>query len=647
MRHTVNSHLIGKLLGAFFICIISTTNAQYIYTAVGGGRPIENIDALQVCAHPGDVASDANGNVFFIDQVNHAVRKFDISTAKVRTVAGGNGRGFSGDNGFAIAAKLDRPRSITLDNQNGILFIADFDNRRIRKVDLTTGLITTIAGTGAAGATGDGNPAISAPMTPNAIHVNGSTLYLADASASVIRKINLQTGIVERFAGTGEQGNSGDGSFATQAKIKFPSAIATDTNGAVYFTDGGNHNLRRVGVDGQISTVAGTTSGYSGDGGPATNAAFDNPTGLEIDQLGNIFVLDGENFRVRKITIDGIISTIAGKGNSGTYVEGGLAKNVRIEPLGIAVENGGNLLIATNYTIHSVDASTNTIQTLIGNGSPSFEGDGYNAVLAQLHQPSSIYKTTTGFYIADAGNNRIRKVNPSTSLISTIAGNGAFAFSEDGVPAVQASLYSADVLTVDLEGNVYFVERYSNRIRKIDAATQNISTVAGTGVLGYSGDGGPAGAAKLNSPRGLCLDPNGNIFFSDGNRIRKIDLNTNIISSVAGGDIAGFSGDDGLAINAKLNNPRRLTSDSQGNIYFSDESNQRIRKIISSTGIITTVAGNGSAGFSGDGGPATAAQLNYPAGISVDENGNLFIADRVNGRIRKVSSSNGVIITCG
>ncbi len=347
------------------------------------------------------------------------------------------------------------------------------------------------------------------------------------------------------------------------------------------------------------------------------------------------------------------------------------------------------LAAATSLTLllmsaNQVYSQTYTINTVVGNGAAAYSGDGGPAISAALNYPGQITLDASGnLYITDGLNHVIRKVNTS-GIITTIAGNGvalyipagiaidasgAIFFSEfgnnlihklttsgiittiagtgnagyagDGGLATSAEFLGSYGVAVDLSGNVYIADRNNHRIRKINTSGI-ITTIAGNGIGGYSGDGGLAASAMLNSPTGVTTDATGNIYISDqdNNRIRKVNT-SGIISTIAGNGIAGFAGDGGSATSAELNTPAHLTIDVLGNIYITEYLNNRIRKI-NTSGIISTIAGNGTFGFSGDGGLATSAELNGAYGVAVDASGNVYISDSYNNRIRKLSIITGI-----
>ncbi|MHB8389384.1 MAG: NHL domain-containing protein [Acidobacteriaceae bacterium] len=349
------------------------------------------------------------------------------------------------------------------------------------------------------------------------------------------------------------------------------------------------------------------------------------------------------------VLVSGVINTVAGDGTAGYSGDGGPATSAEFNsPDNVTVDSAGNLYIADYYNnrIRKVTASTGDISTVAGNGTQGYSGNGGLATSAELSFPEDVAVDSAGnLYIADAGNHVIRMVNASTGIISTVAGDGACGYSGIGGPATSATLCPQGV-AVDSAGNLYIADGSLNRILKVYASTGIITTVAGDGGLGYSGDGGPATSAELGSPNRVAVDSAGNLYIADlGNsRIRKVTASTGIITTVAGdGTVCPGSncGDGGPATSAELNLPWDVAMDSAGDIYIADANNNVIRKVDASTGDISTVAGpgNGTIVFGGDGGPATSAELSSPIGVAVDSAGNFYIADSGHQRIRKVSTS--------
>jgi uncharacterized protein (TIGR03437 family) len=336
----------------------------------------------------------------------------------------------------------------------------------------------------------------------------------------------------------------------------------------------------------------------------------------------------------------GTINTLAGNGSTAYSGDGGPAKIASLNhPRGMAVNGTGTVYISDpdNFRIRAVDGS-GRIFTVAGNGILQETGDGGLAANASVSDVMGMVVDTSGnLYFGDATNRRIRKITPG-GIISSIAGVGTEGFSGDGGPATQAQLGRPMGLAFDGAGNLFVADSTNNRIRRIDV-NGTITTVAGTGVPGFSGDGGLAVNASIKTPTGVAVDSLGNLYFADAdnNRIRKIST-TGLISTVVGTGAGGFFGDGGLAISAALNIPYDVAVDGQGNIFIADAGNNRIRKV-SPSGVITTLAGTGVNSFSGDGGAGSQATLNFPWGLAVDSTGTLYIADRVNSRVRTIAGA--------
>ncbi|HTB32153.1 MAG TPA: T9SS type A sorting domain-containing protein [Bacteroidia bacterium] len=353
------------------------------------------------------------------------------------------------------------------------------------------------------------------------------TTFILTFGAIALSALNTNSQLINTYAGKGVAGYSGNGGQATAAKLDNPCGMANDAAGNLYIADESSNTIRKISTAGIITTIAGIglTAGVSGDGGPATAAELDSPQGVRVDSHGNVYIADWANGKVRKVNTLGIISTFAGS-------------------------------------------------------TPGFGGDGGPATAANLAATSDVAIDSLGnVYIADEGNKRVRVVNSS------------------GI----------------------------------------ISTFAGIGVQSYSGDGGPATAAEIGQITGLITDANNNLYIADqtNNRIRMVNT-SGIITTIAGNGVASYSGDGGQATAAELNFPGTVAIDNSGNLYIGDENNQRTR-MINTSGIISTLAGNGIQSYSGDGGPATAAELNTPYGVSADNNGKVFIADLLNNRVRYVT----------
>jgi len=528
----------------------------------------------------------------------------------------------------------------------------------IRKIDGTTGIITTIAGTGKEGnygTSGDGGPAILA----NVYYQMGicidskKNIYISDLGIPRIRKIDAVTGIINTIAGDGN--SDADSILAINAILKgFVRSVSVDSANNVYV--GSRAYCRKIdATTGVITTIVGNSSipatGFSGDGGSAILAKTNASGGMFIDKYRNIFVSDHNNYRVRKVSSQtGIIKTIGGNGGTGIYNgDNILATDASLNnPQSVSIDNDSNIYIGdvANYRIRKISSASGIISTIAGNGTAGFSADGTLATSAQITVSKVRTDLQNNVYFYD-GNYRIRKINAVTGIITTVAGNCIAGFSGDGNAAIAASILGSD-FCVDSYGNILIADGANYRVRKVEAATGIISTIAGTGVRAretYAGDGGVATGATLGLLYSICADNNKNIYIGDLNFavVRKIDASTGIITTVAGYFTSGNAAVDGtIATAGYLRNLSSIFVDAEGNLYLQEGA--AIRKVEKATGIITTIAGNKIPGFSGDGGLATNAQF-YFGSFTLDKSGtNLLIEDGYNNRIRKVLFNN--IVFC-
>jgi sugar lactone lactonase YvrE len=632
-------------------------------TTIAGGVPFLKDGGRAATAMlngPQSVAIDGAGNLYIADTANSRIRRLDINSGVITTVVGNGVSSFSGDGGPAISASLNTPRGVVVDGA-GNLIISDVNAHRVRLVDINTGIIRTIAGNGIPSFSGDGEPAINAGLffpLGMAIDKKGN-LFIAEPGNDRIRRVDAITGIISTFAGNGNSdGPLGDGGLAINASLNFPTHLAIDDAGNLFIADSGRSRIRKVDTKGIITTIAGNGNfSFSGDGGLAINASLDLfvAGGIAVDGKGNVLVSDTGNNRIRKIDTSGIITTVIGNGVKGFGGDGGPANGASLN-LGlfssIAVDGVGNILIADsgNNRIRRIDLG-NLIGTVAG--SPSSNGDGGPATAASLNNPFKVLFDKSGNLIIADSSGRIRKMDLRTGIITTIAGTGETGFSGDGSPAVNARIGVPTDIVIDSSGNIFIADRFNARIRKVDSSTGIITTYAGNGCDPFTqncqlGDGGPAVKATLSNPEGLAIDKEGNLFIADQlfNTVRRVDAKTGIIRTVVGVTAeGGFGGDKGPAINARLRLPEGMVVDAEGNLFIADAGNNRVRKVDGRTGIITTVAGNGTPIFNGDGGLATAASLNNPISVSIDNTGNLLISDSNNHAIRRVNKSTGIITT--
>ncbi|MGD1071167.1 MAG: IPT/TIG domain-containing protein [Bryobacteraceae bacterium] len=594
--------------------------------------------------NPKGIAFDGNGNMYICDTGNFRIRK--VTPAGVITTFAGNGtQGFSGDGGPATAASIGNNTRIAVDG-SGFVYISDPDNHRIRRV-APGGTIATFAGNGVAASTGDGGPALQASLlNPAGLIIDTSgNLYFADTAAARVREIAFD-GIITTVAGTGVAGTSGNGGLATKARINGPAGVAVDQNFNLYIADQTGSDIRMVTTTGTINAVAGITGvGLTGDGGPASASALYNPLDLFFSPgTGALLIADSNNFRVRSI-LNGIISTIAGNGNWRYTGDGGVATSATLPaPYGLAIAAGGNVNICDNYAnrVRTINPY-GIIALTAGTNIPGFSGDGAPATAASLVDCQGMAIDSSGnLYVADTGNGRIRRIS-AAGTISTVAGNGTSGFSGDGGLAIGASLAEPKGVAIDGAGNLYIADTNNNRIRKV-STSGTITTIAGNGNAGYYGDGLPATFALLNGPSRLALNSSGSIYFTDnGNNVVRSITPQGIMLTVAGNGKYGFSGDGGQAIAASLADPLGLAIDAAGNLLIADADNRRIRQV-NTNGFISTLAGNGSATLSGDGRSPLSTGFGSPTDVALDAAGNIYISDHDNGRVRRIQASPSSVV---
>ncbi|MEW6542580.1 MAG: hypothetical protein AB1411_03115 [Nitrospirota bacterium] len=400
------------------------------------------------------------------------------------------------------------------------------------------------------------------------------------------------------------------------------------------------------GKQGTIVTVAGTGEpGFGGDGGPAISARLNEPKSLALDGTGLVlYIADSENHAIRRVDLrTGIIETVAGSPDEAVSATAGCGDQPGSWPAPPEEDPFDGPRLAGPERFTQVGDLSGTVRFTVGTAPKTgrFEGDGGPAIEAKLHFPSAVAVEGAGHvYIADTMNHRIRKVEARTGLITTIAGSGKPRYSGDGGPAVTASLNEPTALALDGCGALYVADQSNNRVRRIDLATGIITTVAGTGEAAYTGDGVLGTEAALAGPSGLAFGPDGQLYLADtfNGRIRALDLTSGVISTVAGdGSEYRFQGVAG-EFSTSLSRPYGIAVDREGSILITDSDSHLIRRWDRRRKIIALVAGNGTAQFGGDGGPPQAGSLNYPFGVAVDGQGNIYIADTFNHRIRMISA---------
>lgn len=588
-------------------------------------------------------------------------------TYRIDTVAGS---GRNGDGGLATAAQISRIQGIATD-RSGNLYLSDTDNHRVRKV-APSGIITTVAGNGLAGYGGDGGQATQAQLNlPYGLAVDAAgNLYIADLGNNRVRRVWLD-GVIT--------------TVTPETPLSTPRNVAVDPAGNLYIAEFDGHRVRRVSPDGKVTTVAGTgQAGFSGDGGPPEQAQLSHPAGLALDRGGALLIADSGNNRVRRIFSNGVINTVLG-GSSGTAL---------FTPVALATDAQGNIYAADTAPAVRAYSVNGRWSDIAGGATAGYSGDGGPAIRATLSTVRDLaVDTAQNIYMADGL--RVRRIDV-LGLIVTVAGDGYAHGMGDGGPASGAMLVRPSAVALDSVGRLTIADAGTQRVRQVTAggiastlATLNTPTgvavdAAGTVYVADAGEGTVRAiasdrtsrtvAGSLKSPRGVCLSRTGMLYVSDtgSGRLLRVGKTVEIVASqlnapeacaldsfgnlylaetgahrvrrlspgsewiiVAGTGEAGSTGDEGPAASARLTFPRGVAVDDSGNLYIADTGGNRIR-LVTPDGVIHTIAGLGNVGFSGDGGEARSANLNGPAGLTLDGAGAIYFADTLNDRIRRL-----------
>ena len=703
----LDAHMLKFLLLAAAGASLASGQQYTITTAAGGAPPATPATGTNVAVgQPQHATSDKSGNIYFSSS-NNCV--FKLSTSGVLTLVAGNSRaGFSGDGGPAVNAQLNSPQGVAFDPA-GNLYIADSLNNRVRMVT-PQGIISTFAGNGLSspdsvpGSFNDGGPATQGLLKrPQGVATDGAgNVYIADTGDNLIREVTNATGLISSIAGDGYPSYYGEDGPAVNSELHTPSDVAVDSSDNVWIADTVNEYIREVVAStGYIHHMVGNngtpnpgpgTEGYTGDGAAAQLATLYSPVGVALDSTGNLYIVEQGDSRIREVNNG--TSTVTFPGTNikvqagwietvvGTDIVGFNASNTTANatplnyPTSVTLDPSGNMFVADTLNLRLRKVANNSISTVAGNGLFSYGGDGGAAAGAQLNAPKGVAADPAGnLYIADTGNNAIRKV-ASNGSISTVAGSGIAGGGAAGNGTNQFS--GPQGLAADSSGNIYIADSQNARVVKLTSGGAQ-TTVAGSGTQGYGGDGAAATSAQLNTPTAVAVDSSGNLYIADfgNNRIRKVSA-SGTISTIAGNGNSGYSGDGGLATRALINLAQGVAVDGAGNVYIADTGNNAIRQvtpagiihtiapIVNPVGITTdslgnlyvsdggslvyeiypfsnpivvTIGGNGSSGYTGDGGLGTSAQLNGPTGVAVDANGNVYVADTNNNAMRELQFS--------
>eukprot|EP01034_Spumella_vulgaris_P025078 gene25078-31492_t len=665
-----------------------------------------------------------NNRLYIADTGNSRLRVLNLQTNIMTSVAGTGAASSNGDHGAASSASLNAPRGVTI-NSYGLLYVCEFADHRVRVIDPTTLVITVGIGTGTvspigastSAAIGDNGPATVATLRYpywlySMVSDNSGAVYISDFGNSRYRKMYTYFSptviptvapsarpafaIINRVMGNTIMINNGDGGHsqrATSITTNQPIGITMDTAGGLYFSEISGARVRAVNmVTTIVTTICGTgTNDYSGDSGPVTSAAIKYSQQIFLDTANNMFIGDVENERIRKFNlVVGIITTIAGTGSNVLNGNVGPATSIAIvSPSGVGADSTGLVYIIEQYgfRVRRVDPATGLMSNTAGTGvqsSNSNIGDGGSPLSATFNHPAHMYVESTGYvYIGDCQNHVVRRIEDYTptaqptmqptghmpfAVIATVAGTGAISPIVSGQLATSTAINAPLGIVCDVNGTLYIAESAenmiyldstfrlfiadtgNNKIRLVHPLTKTITTYAGNGQTGTSGNNGPATSANINIPCGVSGDLNGTIYLNElsGFKIRRVDKYTQIISILAGTGVEASGldvGDGGSALNARMSSMDQIFISTDYKLYFTDGGTMKVRVIDLTAGSINLVMGTGSAVSTGDNGVATAASLNAPCGVYFDSSGIMYVSEYLGSRIRRVEPLTRIVST--
>jgi sugar lactone lactonase YvrE len=623
--------------GAVLTVVLPPTGVDLIAGQLGGPGNIDGTGGGARLFGPQAIATDVAGNVYVADTYNNTIRKVS-PTGGVSTLAGNSGNPGSAD-GTGATALFNYPQGLTVDAA-GNVYVVDTLNRTIRTISVA-GAVTTLAGMVGVAGSADGIGAAARFSSSQGIAADlAGNLYVADTGNNTIRKINVSSAAVTTLAGAAIAG-SADGT-GPGAQFNSPQGVAVDTLGNVYVADTNNSTIRVVTPAGVVTTLAGTP-GVTGQTDSAGGAPlFDHPTNLATDAAGNVYVSDTYGATIRKIAPGGVVTTLAGAAYKQGSADGVGAAARFFNPWGITADAAGNLYVADlgNDTVRKITPVA-AVATLAGSA-PAIGAVDAAGSAARFNGPQGVATDAAGnIYVADTTNDTVRKIDPS-GTVTTLAGTAGVAGSSDGVAAA-AQFNGPRGVATDASGNIYVADTGNAIVRKI-GSSGTVSTLAGTAGMIGSTDGAGS-VARFDAPQAVAIDGVGNVYVADtGNSVIRKITPAGVVTTLAG--TAGAVGmSDGTGGAAQFDHPRGIAVDASGNVYVADTGNWAIRKV-DPTGVVTTFAGvTGQAGHAD--GTGDTARFGLPVAIAADSSGNLYVADSLFSTIRMITPAAVVTTVAG